>query len=44
MKRLDEFFAYDEIQKEVRYPENKHSDESVVVVSFIFSKISNNSI
>jgi hypothetical protein len=33
MKRLDEFFAHDEIQKAVRYPENKDSDDSVVVVS-----------
>jgi hypothetical protein len=33
MKQLDEFFAHDEIQQAVRYPDDKESSESVVIVS-----------
>jgi hypothetical protein len=33
MKRLDEFFAHEEIQPSVRYPSPGNSDETVIMVS-----------
>jgi hypothetical protein len=33
MKRLDEFFAHEEIQPAVRHPSPTNTDETIVVVS-----------